>query len=246
MDTNHVGPHADGSKALKDLIAAVKVLASDTNFEFASSVVEENARLSKQIESQQAEIKRLEDKEKEQEAKKETAYREMFDMNEKERSKNAKADEDIKVLQTKAQENEQVIAELKRTNDDLVKQVEEAKQKYTEEKIKVDQSNKDIIGLRKSIKDQETKTENIIKDKKAKTEEWKAKETKLKQRCEGLQTKIKEIETSKSAAEEDMKQKSQRLEKLESYAIRFNEETEPILYVLSQAKTMPLTIVQNA
>lgn len=224
---NHTSPQIDGSQALKDLVKAVGLFARDTNFEFASAILNENARLSKQVESQQAEIESLVERDKEREAKKQTTYREILDMNEKEKLNNIEARKEIELLKSKIHGNEDVIAELRRRRDDLDKVAQEEKLKYNEEKEKVVQANKDISELEKVMKEKETKLD-----------EYKAAGTKLKRVYDSLQIKYKELETSKSSVEEDIKNKSQRLEKLEGYAVQFYDDTESVLYVFIQANSV--------
>ena len=111
MATNSIDIQNNGFQSLKALVTAVISLTHDTSFQYASAVVEEDARLRKQIDSQNAEVTRLIGREKELEAIKETTYREMFDVNEKEKLKNAEARKEIERLTAKIQENEQKIAE---------------------------------------------------------------------------------------------------------------------------------------
>lgn len=218
MNANHTNSDIDGPQALKNLITAMEVLTHDTSFKFASMILEENTRLNKHIESQQAEIKILAERQKEQEAIKATTYREILDVNEKEKSNNAKAHKEIEMLKSKIQENEQVIAGLKNTAEKLRKEAQDANSKYSEEKKNVVQANTDISGLQK-----------IIKEKEASFDEYKAVGAKLKQSYDALKIKFREMETSKSAVEEDMKQKTLRLAEIESYAVQLNDDTESVL-----------------
>lgn len=221
MDTNSTSLEADGLQVLKSLVTAVEVLTHDTSFKFASAVVEEGARLRKQIDSQQAEVTRLTEREKELETTKAIVYREMFDVNEREKLKNAKAQEDIETLEARIQENEQIIAELKKKTAGLETEVENAKHICEEEKKKLLQTNEGITKLQKNLKDQE----KLI-------DELRAGGSKVKRAYETLQTKFITLETEKSRVEEEMKQKSSRLDELEGYAVQFNHDTETVLYVL--------------
>lgn len=115
--------------------------------------MEEGAQLHKQISSQQAEVTRLTEREKELEAIKETTYQEMFDINKKEKLKNAEARKEIKMLEAKIQENKQIITELKKKTASLETEVKEAKHIYDKEKKKLLQTNEGITKLQKVIKD---------------------------------------------------------------------------------------------
>lgn len=234
MDTNSIDIQNNGVQALKALVTAVKSLTHDTSFQYASAVVEEDARLRKQIESQSAEVTRLTGREKELEVIKETTYREMFDVNEQERLKNAGACKEIEMLNAKIQENEQIIAELKEKTDALEKKVQDVQRVYDKEKEKVIQTNEDITEFQK-----------IIKDKEKLVDELKSGGSKLKRAYENLQMKHKDLETDKSRIEQEIKQKSSRLSELEGYAVEFNDDTEAVLYVMIQFKGTSLTITQG-
>lgn len=233
MDTNSTSLQADGLQVLKSLVTAVEALTHDTSFKFASAVVEEGARLRKQIGSQQAEVTRLTGREKELEAIKETAYREMFDVNEQEKLKNANARKEIGMLKAKIQENEQITAELKRKTDALEKKVKEVQHVYDEEKEKVIQAGEGI-----------TKLQKMLKDKEKQIDELKSAGSKVKRAYEDVQTKYRDLETDKSRIEEEIKQKSSRLSELEGYAVEFNTDPETVLYVMISYKVIPLTIMQ--
>jgi chromosome segregation ATPase len=221
MDTNNTSVQVNEFQALKSLIIAVEALAHDNSFKSASTVLEENAQLRKQIDSQQAEITKLTEREKELEVIKENTYREMFNINEKEKTNNVKAHEEIESLKAQILENEQIIAELKRTTDRLEKEVQDAKLIYSEEKKKVVQAHEDITKMQKAIKDTESKTD-----------QYKTAGSRLKREYESLQTKYKDMETSKSLVEEENKQKSLQLDEIQGYTVQFYNDTEAVLYVL--------------
>ncbi|GAM40404.1 hypothetical protein TCE0_039f12734 [Talaromyces pinophilus] len=218
MATNSIDIQNNGFQSLKALVTAVISLTHDTSFQYASAVVEEDARLRKQIESQNAEVTRLIGREKELEAIKETTYREMFDFNEREKLKNAEARKEIERLTTKIQENEQKIAELNTKTNALEKKVQDAQRLYDKEKDKIIQANKDI-----------TKFQKIIKDKEKLVDELRSEASKTERAFETLQTKHKELKTDKSRIEQEIKQKASRLGELNGYAVEFNEDTELVL-----------------
>jgi chromosome segregation ATPase len=225
MATNSIDIQNNGFQSLKALVTAVISLTHDTSFQYASAVVEEDAQLRKQIESQNAEVTRLIGREKELEAIKETTYREMFDFNEREKLKNAEARKEIERLTTKIQENEQKIAELNTKTNALEKKVQDAQRLYDKEKDKIIQANKDI-----------TKFQKIIKDKEKLVDELRSEASKTERAFETLQTKHKELKTDKSRIEQEIKQKASRLGELNGYAVEFNEDTELVLYVMIQLK----------
>lgn len=221
MDTNSTSLQADGLQVLRSLVTAVEALTHDTSFKFASEVVEEDSRLRKQIGLQQAEVTRLTEREKQLEAVKEIAYREMSNMNEKEKLKNAEARKEIGMLEAKIQENEQTIAELKKKTAGLEMEVKNAKHIYDEEKKRLLLAKEDITKLQKFIKDQGKLVDEL-----------RAGGSKVQRAYENLQMKYRDLETDKSLIEEEIKQKSSRLDELEGYTVEFNNGTDMVLYVM--------------
>lgn len=218
MDTNGTSVQAEGLQVLKGLVTAVEALTHDTSFKYALAVVEEGAQLRKQIDSQQAEVEKLAKREKDLIAIKETAYQEMFEVNEKEKLKNAEARKNIGILEAKIHENEQIIAELKKTKAGLESEVKEANRICDEEKKKLNQANEDFTKLQKVGKEKEKLIEDLKTD-----------GSKLKRAYESLKTKSKALEADKARVDEEIKQKSLRLQKLEGYAGQLNDDSETVL-----------------
>jgi predicted nucleic acid-binding Zn-ribbon protein len=92
-------------------------------------------------------------------------------------------------------------------------------------KSKIIQANKDL-----------TKLQKVIKDKEKLVDELKSDASKTERAYEDLQTKHKDLKTDKSRIEQEIKQKASRLGELEGYAVKFNEDTEAVLYVMIQFK----------
>lgn len=215
MNDNTANFQPNGVETLKTLVTVVKALTNDSSFKFASAVLEENAKLRKQIESQQADLARLTNRAKDLETVKATAYQEMFDMNEKERLKYADACKEIDSLKAKIRENEQTIADQKKRIDDVNREIQEVKQVYDKEKQKVVSANHDIDEL-----------QNTLKSKESQIDELKTAGSKLKQAHTSLKSKYKELDSEKSQVEEKMRQNSSRLIELEGYAVELNEAPE--------------------
>lgn len=79
--------YADNFQALKSLVKAVDSLAQDSSYKYAFALLEDNAQMRKQINLQNKESAKLSEKIKEIEAVKEAAYKEMFDVNVKKKTK---------------------------------------------------------------------------------------------------------------------------------------------------------------
>lgn len=214
--------HADNFQALKSLIIAVDSLAQDSSYKYASALLEDNTRLRTQINLQNEESARLWDKIKEIEAVKETAYKEMFDVNVKEKQRHVKATEAVNSLKAAIHEKEEALSAQREKIEALNQQLQNLESSYKEEKETVVRANQDIDDLQKTVK---TKDVHI--------EELKTAGSKIKRGFGDLQKKHKDLETAKSQTDEKMNNCLTRLNELEGYAATFCQDKEAVLYVFT-------------
>lgn len=212
--------HANNFQALKSLVKAVDSLAQDSSYKYASALLEDNAQMRKQIKLQNEESIRLSDKIKEIEAVKEAAYKEMFDVNVKEKQRHAEAMEAVNLLKAAIHEKEEALSAQREEIEVLNRQFQNLETSYKKEKETVVRANQDIDNLQKTVK---TKDSHI--------EELKTAGSKMKQGFRELQKKHKDLEEAKSQTDSKMNNCLTRLNELEGYTATFCQDEEAVLYV---------------
>lgn len=233
-DVNTIDLQTNGFQTLKSLITVVEALTQDTSFKYASAVLEEDTRLRKHIASQNEELTKLTNKIKELEAIKETTYREMFDVNEKEKKRHAEAVKSIDSLKAIIQEKEQIIAEQRNEIEELQQRLQNLEVSYKDEKEKVACANHDIDELQKTLKSKDVYIEEL-----------KTAGSKMKRGFTNLEKKYNDLQNENLHIEKTMQKDSARLHELEGYAASFCEDEEAALYVsISQTTRMREALIE--
>jgi chromosome segregation ATPase len=232
--TNATEMHADNFHALKSLIIAVDTLTQDSSYIYASALLEDNTRLRKQINLQNEESARLSDKVKEVEAVKETAYKEMFDVNVKEQQRHVEAMEAVSSLKSAIHEKEEALAAQREEIEALNRQLQNSETSYKKEKETVVRANQDIDDL-----------QAIVKTKDVHIEELKTAGSKIKRGFGELQKKHKDLEAAKSQTDEKMNNCLTRLNELEGYAATFCQDEEAVLYVFIYQESEPADCIPD-
>lgn len=143
------------SGSLEGFIKFMRILASSSESQFASAVLDEITQQREQIDSRDEELKELHKKNLHLEETKGTTINDMFTINEQERAKQKVSATKIESLEAIVEERESNIADLSRNVDSLQQEIRSWKLTCSQEVDKVSQSAKDISELQVNLKEKE-------------------------------------------------------------------------------------------
>jgi len=202
-------------ESIRALFATLKTLTSDANFLETSNVVDENERLKETIKTKDDEVAKLKSTIENMEERRRIAIEEICETNQTGLKKQAALSDRIQSLEAEVQHRDNTITEKDKAVEASTKELKECQQLLTQEQAKVEKSNSDITELEKKIKDKD----NFI-------DQMKDAGRVLKRRASVLEDKLSESKKTNVSLEEQLNNKSARLQELEGFAAPYKVEDE--------------------
>lgn len=197
------------SGSLEGFVKFMRILASSSESQFASAVLDEITQQREQIDSRDEELKELHKKILHIEETKGTTINDMFTANEQERAKQKESATQIESLQAIVEERESKIAELSRNVEALQQEERNLKLTCSKEVAKVSQSAKDISELQVNLKEKEKTIDQM-----------KAAGSKLKSMLSSEQKKTGDLEAANASMNTELQTVRAHVQNLEDLPVQ--------------------------